>query len=178
MSGTIIIGAGQAGSAAAAKLRNLGYEGDITLIGAETAPPYQRPPLSKKYMLGEMDLERLYLRPIDFYETNNITLRLGTKVDAIDTTQRSISVQGETLSYGNLILTTGSWPRRLPAKIGGDLAGVYSMRDLAELCDEVKERAAWSEAASDQGARQVEQALVCERRAVNAIEKALATVEG
>ena len=71
MSGTIIIGAGQAGSAVAAKLRNIGYEGDITLIGAETAPPYQRPPLSKKYMLGEMELERLYLRPIDFYKTNS-----------------------------------------------------------------------------------------------------------
>ena len=55
MSGTIIIGAGQAGSAVAAKLRNLGYEGNISLIGAETAPPYQRPPLSKKYMLGEME---------------------------------------------------------------------------------------------------------------------------
>jgi len=132
MSGTIIIGAGQAGSAAAAKLRNLGYEGDITLIGAESAPPYQRPPLSKKYMLGEMELERLYLRPLDFYQTNNITLRLGTKVDAIDTTTKSITVGDETLVYDNLILTTGSWPRRLPAKIGGDLGGVYSMRDLAD----------------------------------------------
>lgn len=142
MSGTIIIGAGQAGSAAAAKLRNLGYEGDITLIGAESAPPYQRPPLSKKYMLGEMDLERLYLRPIDYYETNNITLRLGTKVDAIDTATKSITIQDETLSYDNLILTTGSWPRRLPAKIGGDLRGVYSMRDLADadaMADEFQE---------------------------------------
>lgn len=142
MSGTIIIGAGQAGSAAAVKLRNLGYEGDITLIGAESVPPYQRPPLSKKYMLGEMELERLYLRPIDFYETNNITIRLGTKVDAINTADKSISVQGETLSYDNLILTTGSWPRRLPAKIGGDLAGVYSMRDLADadaMADEFQE---------------------------------------
>lgn len=142
MSGTIIIGAGQAGSAAAAKLRNLGYEGDITLIGAESAPPYQRPPLSKKYMLGEMDLERLYLRPIDYYETNNITLRLGTKVDAIDTATKSITIQDETLLYDNLILTTGSWPRRLPAKIGGDLRGVYSMRDLADadaMADEFQE---------------------------------------
>src|SRR6056300_159872 len=144
MSGTIIIGAGQAGSAVAAKLRNLGYEGNISLIGAETSPPYQRPPLSKKYMLGEMELERLYLRPIDFYETNNIALRLGTKVDSIDTTEQSISVQGETLSYDNLILTTGSWPRRLPGKIGGDLAGVYSMRDLADadaMADEFQEGA-------------------------------------
>lgn len=142
MSGTIIIGAGQAGASAAAKLRNLGYDDDITLIGAESAPPYQRPPLSKKYMLGEMDLERLYLRPIDYYESNNITLRLGTKVDAIDTATKSITVQDETLSYDNLILTTGSWPRRLPAKIGGDLRGVYSMRDLADadaMADEFQE---------------------------------------
>lgn len=142
MSGTIIIGAGQAGASAAAKLRNLGYDADITLIGAESAPPYQRPPLSKKYMLGEMDLERLYLRPIDYYETNNITLRLGTKVDAIDTATKSITIQDETLSYDNLILTTGSWPRRLPAKIGGDLRGVYSMRDLADadaMADEFQE---------------------------------------
>lgn len=142
MSGTIIIGAGQAGASAAAKLRNLGYDDDITLIGAESAPPYQRPPLSKKYMLGEMDLERLYLRPIDYYETNNITLRLGTKVDAIDTATKSITIQDETLSYDNLILTTGSWPRRLPAKIGGDLRGVYSMRDLADadaMADEFQE---------------------------------------
>lgn len=142
MSGTIIIGAGQAGASAAAKLRNLGYDDDITLIGAESAPPYQRPPLSKKYMLGEMDLERLYLRPIDYYESNNITLRLGTKVDAIDTATKSITIQDETLSYDNLILTTGSWPRRLPAKIGGDLRGVYSMRDLADadaMADEFQE---------------------------------------
>lgn len=142
MSGTIIIGAGQAGASAAAKLRNLGYDDDITLIGAESAPPYQRPPLSKKYMLGEMDLERLYLRPIDYYESNNITLRLGTKVDAIDTATKSITIQDETLSYDNLILTTGSWPRRLPAKIGGDLRGVYYMRDLADadaMADEFQE---------------------------------------
>ncbi len=142
MSGTIIIGAGQAGASAAAKLRNLGYDDDITLIGAESAPPYQRPPLSKKYMLGEMDLERLYLRPIDYYESNNITLRLGTKVDAIDTATKSITIQDETLSYDNLILTTGSWPRRLPATMGGDLRGVYSMRDLADadaMADEFQE---------------------------------------
>lgn len=142
MSGTIIIGAGQAGASAAAKLRNLGYDDDITLIGAESAPPYQRPPLSKKYMLGEMDLERLYLRPIDYYESNNITLRLGTKVDVIDTATKSITIQDETLSYDNLILTTGSWPRRLPAKIGGDLRGVYYMRDLADadaMADEFQE---------------------------------------
>ena len=64
MAGVVVVGAGQAGSSLVAKLRALGYEGKVTLIGEEHAPPYQRPPLSKKYLLGEMDLERLYLRPL------------------------------------------------------------------------------------------------------------------
>ena len=62
MSGIVIVGAGQAGASLAAKLRALGYAGSLTLIGEESAPPYQRPPLSKGYLLGEMELERLYLR--------------------------------------------------------------------------------------------------------------------
>ncbi|MCP4818439.1 MAG: FAD-dependent oxidoreductase, partial [Shimia sp.] len=66
MTHVVVIGAGQAGSSCVAKLRNSGFEGDITLIGAEPVPPYQRPPLSKKYLLGEMDLERLFLRPESF----------------------------------------------------------------------------------------------------------------
>ena len=67
MSGIIIIGAGQAGSSMAIKLRALGYNDAITLIGDEAIPPYQRPPLSKKYLLGEMKLDRLFLRPPNFY---------------------------------------------------------------------------------------------------------------
>ena len=72
MSGIVIIGAGQAGSSMAVKLRSLGFQGDVTLIGEEPVAPYQRPPLSKKYLLGEMSLERLYLRPPEFYATQNI----------------------------------------------------------------------------------------------------------
>ena len=126
MTHIVVIGAGQAGAACVAKLRAKGFEGKITLIGAETAPPYQRPPLSKKYLLGEMDLERLYLRPESYYADQNITLRLGTTVQAIDTTAQTVSLAEEILSYDHLVLTTGASPIRLPAAIGGDLDGVYT----------------------------------------------------
>ena len=130
MTHVVVIGAGQAGSSLVAKLRNSGFEGEVTLIGEETAPPYQRPPLSKAYLLGEMELERLYLRPESFYGDNNITLRLGTSVQAIDPAAKTVSVGDETLSYDELVLTTGSSPRRLPSAIGGDLEGVYTVRSL------------------------------------------------
>ncbi|GAA6208969.1 FAD-dependent oxidoreductase [Cognatishimia sp. WU-CL00825] len=133
MSHILVIGAGQAGSSLVVKLRNSGFDGDITLIGAETAPPYQRPPLSKKYLLGEMDLERLYLRPENFYAEQNITLRLGTAVSAIDPDAQTVALGQETLSYDELVLTTGSAPRRLPASIGGALNGVFTVRDLADV---------------------------------------------
>lgn len=133
MSGVAIIGGGQAGFAAAAKLRNLGHEGAITLYCAEDVPPYQRPPLSKAYLLGEMERERLYFRPADFYAENGIDLRLGVRVDAIDPANRTLSAGGEEVPYDDLILTTGSDPRRLPAAIGGALGGVYTVRSLADV---------------------------------------------
>ncbi len=128
-----VIGAGQAGASLVAKLRNSGFDGEITLIGAEEALPYQRPPLSKAYLLGEMELERLFLRPESFYADQNITLRLGTKVDAIDVAKKEIHIGDEVLSYDQLALTTGSHPRRLPAAIGGDLEGVFVVRDLKDV---------------------------------------------
>lgn len=133
MSHVVVVGAGQAGCSLVAKLRNLGFEGRVTLIGAETAPPYQRPPLSKKYLLGEMELERLYLRPENFYPDNDIELRLGQAVDAIDPENQTISINGETLNYDDLVLTTGSEPRRLPASIGGALHNVFTVRDLRDV---------------------------------------------
>ena len=132
MSGVIIIGAGQAGASCAAKLRNLGYEGAVTLIGAETVPPYQRPPLSKAYLLGEMDLERLYLRPERYYAEQDIDLRLNTWVTGIDVAAKTVAMADDTRGYDALVLTTGSIPRRLPASIGGDLDSVYVMRDLGD----------------------------------------------
>ena len=132
MSGIVVIGAGQAGSSLVAKLRSLGYDGQITLIGEEHVPPYQRPPLSKKYLLGEMELERLYLRPESFYQENGIDLHVDERVDAIDPADKVVIAGGRQISYDQLALTTGSVPRRLPAAIGGELEGVYVVRDLKD----------------------------------------------
>ena len=129
----VVVGAGQAGASVVAKLRALGHAGDITLIGAEPAPPYQRPPLSKAYLLGEMDEERLWLRGPEFYAEQNIALRLGEPVTAIDPVAKTVTLAGEAIGYDELVLTTGSNPRRLPAAVGGDLAGVYTVRTLADV---------------------------------------------
>ncbi|QFT94662.1 Ferredoxin--NAD(P)(+) reductase fdr [Roseovarius sp. THAF9] len=133
MSGIVVVGAGQAGSSLVAKLRALGYDGKVTLIGEEHAPPYQRPPLSKKYLLGEMELERLYLRPESFYSENMIDLRLDAAVTAIDRTDKVVVAGGQAVPYEHLVLTTGSVPRRLPPAIGGALEGVYVVRDLRDV---------------------------------------------
>lgn len=133
MSGIVIIGAGQAGASLAAKLRTLGYQQSITMIGDEPVPPYQRPPLSKGYLLGEMALERLYLRPPAFWQGQDVDLRLGAPITAIDRTAKTVHAGGDSIPYDQLALTTGSRPRRLPAAIGGDLGGVYTVRTLADV---------------------------------------------
>lgn len=129
----VVIGAGQAGSSCVAKLRAEGFTGQITLVGGEPVPPYQRPPLSKAYLLGEMAEERLYLRPAAFYADNDITLRLNTRAVAIDARAKRVSLEGDdVLSYDHLVLTTGAHPRTLPAAIGGTLNNVFTVRDLAD----------------------------------------------
>ena len=129
----VVIGAGQAGAALVAKLRSLGHPGQVTLIGAEPAPPYQRPPLSKAYLMGEMAEDRLWLRAPEFYAENAITLRLGTPVAAIDRGAKTVTLGDEVLGYDALALTTGSDARTLPAAIGGALPGVYTVRTLADV---------------------------------------------
>ncbi|MGR3363950.1 MAG: NAD(P)/FAD-dependent oxidoreductase [Maritimibacter harenae] len=134
MSDIVVVGSGQAGAALVAKLRHLGHEGAITLIGEEPVAPYQRPPLSKAYLLGDMTLERLYLRPETFYPEHDITLVKGTRVDAIDREAKRVHLaNGEEIAYDQLALTTGSVPNRLPAAIGGDLPGVYTVRTLEDV---------------------------------------------
>ncbi len=133
MAGIVVIGAGQAGASLVAKLRALGFAGQLTLIGEEPVPPYQRPPLSKQYLLNEMTLERLFLRSDSFYEEQGIALRLGQPVTLIDREAKTISCGGETIAYDQLALTTGSTPRTLPASVGGLLAGVYTVRTLADV---------------------------------------------
>lgn len=133
MAGVVIIGAGQAAASLAAKLRGLGYKGKVTIIGEERFAPYQRPPLSKAYLLGEMSLERLLLRAPEFWAGHGVTLRLGQPVAAIDRAAKTVTVGGEALGYEHLVLATGAVPRRLPAVIGGDLAGVHVVRSLADV---------------------------------------------
>lgn len=129
----IVIGAGQAGASLVAKLRAEGFDGAITLIGAEPVPPYQRPPLSKAYLLGDMTQERLYLKPRSYYAEHNITLRLGETVTALDPAAQTVSIGGDVLHYDQLALTTGSTPRLLPDGIGGALGGVFPVRTLADI---------------------------------------------
>jgi 3-phenylpropionate/trans-cinnamate dioxygenase ferredoxin reductase subunit len=129
----IVIGAGQAGASCVAKLRAEGFDGTITLIGDEPAPPYQRPPLSKAYLLGEMELERLYLRPREWYDEHRIDLRLGAAVRAVDASAKTVTLEEEVVPYDALVLATGSAPRRLPPEIGGSLKGVHVVRTLADV---------------------------------------------
>lgn len=133
MSHVVVVGAGQAAASLVAKLRSKGFDGQITVVGEEPAPPYQRPPLSKSYLLGDMDLDRLFLRPEAWYADNDVTLRLGTRVDRIDRDAKSVQIDGEALAYDMLALTTGAVPNRLPNAIGGDLDGVYCVRTLADV---------------------------------------------
>lgn len=128
-----IVGAGQAAASLAAKLRTLSFDGRLTVIGEEPYAPYQRPALSKKYLLGEMSADRLALRPESFYRDNRIELLLGAKVGRIDTAAHTLELPGQTLHYDMLALTTGSRPRQLPADIGGTLAGVYTIRTRTDI---------------------------------------------
>ena len=133
MAHVVVVGGGQAGASCVAKLRSAGYEGEITLLCGEDALPYQRPPLSKAYLLGDMSLERMFLRPQTFYDHANITVRLGAVVETIDPAAKTISLPDAKLSYDELVLTTGSTPRLLPVAIGGNLAGVYPVRSLMDV---------------------------------------------
>lgn len=99
----VIVGAGHAAGQLAASLRQQGFEGKIVLVGEEAQLPYQRPPLSKKYLSGEFGLERVYFKPPDFYEAATVETRLGTRVTGIDRDAKTLSLQG-----GETLATT-SW---------------------------------------------------------------------
>lgn len=133
MTHIVIVGAGQAAASCAAKLRGDGFDGAITMIGAEPVPPYQRPPLSKGYLLGEMALERLFLRPQAWYAENDITLRTGLRVTGLRPDLRQVELEArEMLAYDELVLATGAHPRVLPTEVGGMLENVFCIRDLAD----------------------------------------------
>ena len=132
MSTTVIAGAGHAGGQTAISLRQAGYEGRIVVCGAEPVPPYQRPPLSKKYLSGELALARVFLRPETFYAANDIELRLGNAVRAIDPQRRTAVLEdGESLGFTDLVIATGSRPRRLDSP-GATLDNIFYLRSLED----------------------------------------------
>ncbi len=128
----VIVGAGHAGGSVAAQLRQDGFAGRISLVGEEPVVPYQRPPLSKAWLAGASSLDHVILRPADWYHEADIDLRLDTRVASIDRAARRVALSdGETIGYDALVIATGARPRRLGLP-GEDLAGVMSLRSLAD----------------------------------------------
>ncbi|MFJ3830144.1 NAD(P)/FAD-dependent oxidoreductase [Streptomyces sp. NPDC090046] len=128
----VIVGAGLGGAKAAQTLREEGYDGPLVLIGAEQERPYERPPLSKGYLLGTQEREAVYVHPQQWYSEHDVDLRLGATATALDTAARRVTLaDGRRVEYSRLLLTTGSSPRRLPVP-GADLDGVLYLRRLAD----------------------------------------------
>ncbi len=126
----VIVGAGHSGGRAAEALRAAGFGGKITLVGSESHPPYERPPLSKDLLAGKITADRTYLKPAAFYAESGIELRLGATVTEIDrAAQRLRLADGGTMPYDKLLLTTGARPRRL-AIPGGEGAPIFYLRDI------------------------------------------------
>ncbi|GIF74094.1 NAD(P)/FAD-dependent oxidoreductase [Asanoa siamensis] len=134
----VIVGAGLAGAKAAETLRARGYGGPLVLIGDERERPYERPPLSKGYLQGKHERSKIYVHSASWYASHDVTLRLGTRVTALDPAAHTVTLDdGTRLDYAKLLLTTGSSPRPLPVP-GADLAGVHYLRRVEES-DRLKE---------------------------------------
>ncbi len=126
----VIVGANLCGGRAAETLRQEGFEGRLVLVGAERERPYERPPLSKEYLRGEEERVKIFLRPPDFYEEQEIELRLGVRAERLDVKERTVELDGgERLAYDKLLLATGGRVRRLPVP-GADMEGVYYLRTV------------------------------------------------
>lgn len=129
----VIVGTGHGGAQAAIALRQNGFEGSIILIGRESEPPYERPPLSKEYLAGEKPFERIQIRPVQFWADKNIDLRLGHYVEAVDWMDHTLTLGDDSrISYRKLIWAAGGDPRRLSCP-GSDLAGIHSVRNRADV---------------------------------------------
>jgi 3-phenylpropionate/trans-cinnamate dioxygenase ferredoxin reductase component len=133
MSGTyVIVGASLAGAKAAEALRAEGFDGPVIMLGEETERPYERPALSKDYLLGKAGRDTIYVHPADWYDQHDVDLRLGEAVTAIDPAGHEVSLaRGGRVGYARLLLTTGSSPRRLPVP-GADLDGVLYLRRVGD----------------------------------------------
>jgi len=133
MTNIVIVGAGQAGGSAALQLRSAGFEGALTLIGAEPHPPYERPPLSKAYLTGDLAYNSLLLRPLEFYRDQNVQLLTDTSVTSINLVEKVVMTSDkQALRFDKLLLATGARPRQLPIS-GADLPGVHYLRTLGDV---------------------------------------------
>lgn len=129
----LIVGGGHAGAQAAIALRQRGYAGSIAIVGEEAELPYERPPLSKDYLLGDKPFDRMLLRPAAFWAERDVQLLLGRRVTQLDAGARLVTTaDGAAIGYGDLIWATGGSPRRLVCA-GHDLAGVHSVRTRADI---------------------------------------------
>ena len=128
----VIVGASLAGAKAAETLRQEGFDGRVVLVGAEHERPYERPPLSKDYLRGEVGREKVYVHEEGFYAEHDIELRLGRTAESLDTSNRELELDGgERLGYDRLLLTTGAEPRRLSIP-GAELDGVLYLRSVQD----------------------------------------------
>jgi 3-phenylpropionate/trans-cinnamate dioxygenase ferredoxin reductase subunit len=128
----VIVGAGHGGAQAAIALRQNGFAGSIMLVGRESVPPYERPPLSKDYLARDKPFDRIMIRPEAFWAEKDITLRLGTTVTRVDPQAKELTLSdGGPIGYDKLIWATGGDPRRLSCP-GAQLAGVHAVRDKAD----------------------------------------------
>src|SRR6478736_8159033 len=134
----VIVGGGLAGAKGAEGLREQGFQGGLTVVGAEDQLPYERPPLSKSYLQGKSTLADAQVHNSDWYDDNSVDLRLATTVAAVRPGAHEIELAGgETIGYGALLLATGSTPRRLPVP-GADAAGILTLRRV-EDSDAIRE---------------------------------------
>ncbi|MEO8888890.1 MAG: FAD-dependent oxidoreductase [Jatrophihabitantaceae bacterium] len=134
----LIVGAGLAGTTAAEALRTEGFDGRVVLLGEERAHPYDRPPLSKDYLQGKSELDKVFLHPDDWYAEQDIDLRLGVQVTAVDRSTHQVSTAGgEPIGYDKLLLATGSNPRRLSVPGANLDDGMLYLRRLSD-CEAMK----------------------------------------
>jgi NADPH-dependent 2,4-dienoyl-CoA reductase/sulfur reductase-like enzyme len=127
----VIVGASLAGAKAAETLRAEGFDGEIVLLGTETDLPYERPPLSKGYLLGKAERDSIFVHPLDWYPGHDVDLRLGVTVTAIDRDTATVSTAEGPIHYDKLLLTTGASPRRLSFP-GSDREEVLYLRTVAD----------------------------------------------
>jgi 3-phenylpropionate/trans-cinnamate dioxygenase ferredoxin reductase subunit len=128
----VIVGTGHGGAQTAIALRQQGFSGSILMIGRDTEPPYERPPLSKEYLAGEKPFERILIRPPQFWQERDVALMLGTMVSKVDPAAKTLTVSGGgTIGYGALVWAAGGDARRLSCP-GAQLAGIHTVRDKAD----------------------------------------------